>query len=182
MISMRKMQQIQPEIMALKDNYKDNPKQMNVEMMAIYHRNNINPLSGCLPMILQMPVFIGLYQVLWRDASFKGQNFLWIKDLSDPDRLFVFSNKIPLIGHDFNILPIFMAIIMFFQQKINMKNVVVVDENQLLQQKMMMYLMPILMGFIFYNFSSGLTLYFVVFYLMSLFTQLKFNLSINKKS
>jgi YidC/Oxa1 family membrane protein insertase len=75
MTSMRKMQQIQPEVAALRDKFKDNPQQMNAEMMAIYHRYNINPLSGCLPMLLQMPVFIGLYQVLWRDVSFKGQKF-----------------------------------------------------------------------------------------------------------
>ncbi len=182
MTSMRKMQQIQPEVAALKDKYKDNPQQMNTEMMAIYHRYNINPVSGCLPMLLQMPVFIGLYQVLWRDVDFKGQKFLWIKDLSEPDRFFVFSQNLPLVGHDFNLLPLLMVVIMFFQQRLSLKSVVVTDETQLMQQKMMMYLMPALLGVIFYKFSSGLTLYFVIFYLMSTLTQWKFSLNNGKKS
>ena len=173
MASMRKMQQIQPEIAALRDKYKDNPKQMNTEMMAIYHRYNINPMSGCLPMLLQMPVFIGLYQVLWRDVSFKGEKFLWIKDLSQPDQLVTFSQNLPFIGNELNLLPILMIGIMFVQQRLSMKSMVVTDEAQLMQQRMMSYFMPVLLGVIFYKFSSGLTLYFVLFYTMSTLTQWK---------
>ena len=69
--------------------------------MELYKENKVNPFGGCLPMILQMPIFYGLYQVLWRSASFKGADFLWIKDLSEPDKLFTFPFIIPFLGKEF---------------------------------------------------------------------------------
>ena len=173
MSSMRKMQVLQPKMAQMREQYKNQPQKLNKEIMGLYKQNGVNPLGGCFPFILQMPVFIGLYQALWRTVLLKGEGFLWIKDLSYPDRLFVFSSPLPLIGTDFNILPIIMAIIMFFQQKLSTKNIVVSDPNQATQQKFMAIFFPIMLGFIFYHFSSGLTLYFSVFYLMSTFTQLK---------
>ena len=124
-------------------------------------------------MFLQLPVFIGLYQVLWRSVEFKGASFLWIKDLAEPDRLIVLKNALPLIGTDINILPLFMMVIMFVQQKLSAKNMVVSDPMQAQQQKMMQTIFPIFLGVIFYKFSSGLTLYFTMFYILSAFTQWK---------
>jgi YidC/Oxa1 family membrane protein insertase len=173
MDSMKKMQALQPLIMSVKEKHKDNPQKMNKEMMELYKEHKINPFGGCLPMFLQMPVFIGLYQVLWRSVSFKGASFLWIKDLSQPDRLFVFHNKIPIIGNEINLLPIIMIIVMFFQQKLSSKNNVALDPSQVAQQKMMTTIMPIFLGFIFYKFASGLTLYFTMFYIFSMLTQWK---------
>lgn len=170
MASMKKMQELQPKMAILKEKYKDNPQRLNKEMMEIYKENKINPLAGCIPVLLQMPVFIGLYQVLWRDPSFKGAEFLWIKDLSMPDRLI---QKIPGIGIDLNILPILMCVIMFVQQKITTKNMVFADPDQAAQQKMMAKIMPIMMGFLFYQFASGINLYFTLFYLFSAITQFK---------
>lgn len=173
MSSMRKMQALQPKMKSLQEKYKTDPQRLNKEMMELYRENKVNPFGGCLPMLLQMPIFYGLYQVLWRSESFKGADFLWIKDLSEPDRLATLPFTLPILGNELNILPIAMAIIMFFQQKFTSKNMVVTDENQLMQQKMMLVLMPVMMGFIFYHFASGLSLYFTVFYALSTLTQWK---------
>jgi len=173
MLSMRKMQSLQPVIAKLKEKHKDNPQKMNKEMMELYKEHKVNPLGGCLPMLLQMPVFIGLYQVLWRSVSFKGAEFLWIKDLSQPDRLFTLPFTLPFIGNEFNILPLVMVVVMYFQQKLSTKNIVITDPAQLTQQKMMTTIMPVFLGFIFYKFASGLTLYFTMFYFFSTFTQWK---------
>jgi len=115
MASMRKMQLIQPEMAALKEKHKNNPQKLNQEMMEIYKKHKINPFGGCFLLILQMPVFIGLYQVLWRSVLFKGASFLWIEDLSEPDRLFKLPFEIPFIGNEFNLLPILMILVMFLQ-------------------------------------------------------------------
>jgi YidC/Oxa1 family membrane protein insertase len=171
--SMKKMQKIQPKINALKEKYKNNPQKMNQEMMEIYRDEKINPLGGCLPLLLQMPVFIGLYQVLWRNVSLKGSKFLWIKDLSAPDRLIIFKTNLPFIGNELNILPLLMIVVMYIQQKLSSKNMVLTDSDQIAQQKMMTIIFPIMLGFIFYKMSSGLTLYFTLFYLLSAFTQWK---------
>lgn len=173
MLSMKKMQSLQPMIVKLKEKHKNNPQKMNKEMMELYKTHKVNPLGGCLPMLLQMPVFIGLYQVLWRSVSFKGSKFLWISDLSKPDRLFTFPFKLPLLGDEFNVLPVIMVFVMFFQQKLSGKNMVVTDPSQAAQQKIMTTIMPVFLGFIFYKFASGLTLYFTMFYLFSTFTQWK---------
>lgn len=173
MLSMKRMQSLQPLIMKLKEKHKDNPQKMNKDMMALYKEHKVNPLGGCFPMLLQMPVFIGLYQVLWRSVSFKGAGFLWIKDLSEPDRLFLLPFSLPFLGNEFNLLPLIMVVVMFFQQKLSAKNMVITDPSQAAQQKMMMTLMPVFLGFIFYKFASGLTLYFTMFYLFSTFTQWK---------
>lgn len=173
LLSMKKMQALQPKMAELKKKHEKTPEKMNQEIMELYRKHGVNPISGCLPMLLQMPIFIGLYQVLWRSAYFRGEGFLWISDLSMPDRLIKLPFMMPFLGEYFNILPILMGIIMFFQQKMNMGTTASAGPEQEMQQKMMLYMMPILMGFIFYNFASGLCVYFVVFYALSGFTQWK---------
>lgn len=173
MASMKKMQLLQPKIQALKEKYEKNPQKLNQEMLELYRKEKINPLGGCFPILLQMPVFVGLYQVLWRNVDFKGAGFLWIKDLSQPDRLFLLKFDLPVIGNEINLLPILMVFIMFFQQKFSSKNMVLTDPMQIQQQKMMTTIMPIFLGFIFYKFASGLTLYFTMFYIFSTLTQWK---------
>ena len=173
MSSMRKMQALQPKIQALKEKHEKNPQKLNQEMLELYKKEKINPLGGCFPILFQMPVFIGLYQVLWRNVEFKGANFLWIKDLSVPDRLFLLDFNLPLIGNEINLLPLLMIVIMFFQQKFSSRNITITDPAQLQQQKMMMIIMPLFLGFIFYKFASGLTLYFTMFYIFSTLTQWK---------
>lgn len=171
MVSMKKMQALQPKMANLKVKYKDNPEKLNKEIVELYRTNNVNPLSGCLPMLLQMPIFVGLYQVLWRSIYFRGESFLWMKDLSMPDRLFMLPFSVPFLGNYFNILPILMIFIMLAQQIITLKNMAGGDPEQLQQQKFMAIFFPFMLGFIFYNFASGLNLYFVVFYVLSTLSQ-----------
>ncbi len=173
MLSMRKMQELQPKIAALREKYRDNPQKMNIEVMDLYKKYKINPLGGCLPMLLQMPVFIGLYQVLWRSVSFKGAHFLWIKDLSEPDRLFILPFSLPFLGNEINLLPILMIFVMAVQQKLTAKSMGAMDPAQMAQQKMMAVIMPVFLGAIFYHFASGLTLYFTLFYAFSTIAQWK---------
>ena len=141
-------------------------------MMELYKEHKINPLGGCLPMLLQIPFFIGVFQALWRSVYLKGAKFLWIQDLSMPDRLFKLPQKIPILNVEyFNILPIILIALMFFQQKMSSKNMATTDPNQLAQQKMMQFFLPVFIGILFYNFASGLALYFMTFYLFSTTTQ-----------
>ena len=173
MISMKKMQALQPQMTALKEKYKNNPQKFNIEVMELYKRNNVNPMAGCLPMFLQMPIFFGLIQALWRDVAFKGAGFLWIKDLTEPDRLFLLPFKLPYIGNEINILPILMMILMFLQQKLSSSNTTGMDPEQEAQQKMMRIFLPLMYGAIFYKFASGLALYWTTFNVLSCFTQWK---------
>jgi YidC/Oxa1 family membrane protein insertase len=173
MMSMKKMQAIQPKMALLKEKYKNNPQKLNVEVMNLYKENKVNPFGGCLPMLLQMPIFISLYQLLWRSFIFKGQSFLWIKDLSAPDRIYTLPFVLPYIGNELNVLPILYAILMFVQQKTSTKNMAIEDKSQQEMQRMMTMIMPIFLGFIFYKFSSGLNLYFTVYYLLTLISQWK---------
>jgi YidC/Oxa1 family membrane protein insertase len=173
MMSMRKMQEVQPKISALKERFKNDPQKLNTEMVEIYRREKINPFGGCLPFLIQMPFFMALYQILWRAQYFQGQGFLWIKDLSQPDRLIIFTFSLPFFGNELNILPILTGCIMFLQQKISSKSMIVMDEQQAMQQKMMMYILPVMMTFMFYKFASSWAIYFLVFYILSTATQFK---------
>ena len=159
MRSMKEMQLLQPKIEELRLQFKNNPQQLSKETMELYRKHRVSPIGGCLPMILQMPIFITLYMVLNRSVALKGASFFWIKDLSQPDRLFLFPQNLPIIGNEFNILPILMAIEMFVQQKFSMANV---SPAQAEQQKIMLIMMPIMMSFIFYHMPSGLVLYWFI--------------------
>ena len=160
--SMLKMQELHPQMEKIKIQHKDNPQKMNKEMMELYKKYNINPLSGCLPMLLQMPIFIALYQALMKSIELRSATFLWIKDMSMPDAILL-PLSFPIIGNSINILPIIMVIAMIIQQKISTKSMgSAVTEEQKQQQKMMLIIMPIAFGFIFYNMPSGLVLYWVI--------------------
>jgi YidC/Oxa1 family membrane protein insertase len=182
MMSMRKMQQVQPKIAALRERYKSDPQKLNAEMVEIYRREKINPFGGCLPFLIQMPFFMALYQILWRAQYFQGQGFLWIKDLSQPDRLIILPFYLPFFGNELNILPVLTGCIMFLQQRISSKNMVVTDEQQAMQQKMMMYILPVMMTFMFYKFASSWAIYFLVFYILSTATQWKIAKLAGKKA
>ena len=159
MRSMKQMQALQPRIEELRKGYKNNPQKLNTEIMKLYREYKVNPLSGCLPLILQMPIFFALYQVLMRSVALKGAKFLWIKDLSSPDRLFILPTAIPFLGNEINLLPILMTIGMFIQQKFSMG---ATSTGSAEQQKLMMILFPLMFGFIFYHMLSGLVLYWFI--------------------
>lgn len=153
--SMREMQKLQPQMQKLREQLKDNPEQMNKEIMELYRRHKVNPLSGCLPMVLQIPVFLGLYNALLNAIELRHAPFmLWITDLSSPDRLgslqhpFVEPAGIP-------VLTVIMGASMLVQQWMTPA------AGDPTQQRMMM-IMPLIFTFMFINFPSGLVLYWLV--------------------
>lgn len=158
--SMKRMQELQPQIKALQAKYKDNPQRLQQETMKFYKENKVNPMGGCLPMLIQIPVFIALFRVLRSAIELRFSKFLWIRDLSEPENLFAGAFHIPLIGWDsINILPIIMAATMMWQQKLTTGANAAATPEQKQQQKMMAVMMPIIMLFFFYNMPSGLVLY-----------------------
>lgn len=159
--SMQKMQELHPQMEKLKVQYKGNPQKLNQEIMELYKTYKINPLSGCLPMLLQMPIFFALYQALMKSLELRCASFLWIKDLSMPDSVPI-PFSLPLIGNSIHILPLIMVAAMVVQQKMSTKTMgAAVTAEQREQQKIMLIMMPIMFGFIFYNMPSGLVLYWV---------------------
>ncbi len=147
--SMKRMSELQPKIKALQEKYKENTQVMQQETMKLYRENKVNPAAGCLPIMVQIPIFFALYTVLRSAIELRFAGFLWIPDLSEPENLF--AGMIPLIG-SLNILPLLMTGTTVLQQHLTPTSA---DP----QQKQMMMLVPIMMLFIFYNMPSGLTLY-----------------------
>lgn len=166
MNSMKEMQKVQPQIAALREKYKNDKEKMSKELMELYKRYKINPVGGCLPMILQIPVFIALYNVLGASIELRHAPFLlWIKDLSAPDRLFLIPATIPFAGgYAFGPLPILMGATMLIQQKMTPSTM---DPAQ----AKMMLIMPIVFTFMFLNFPSGLVLYWLVNNVLSIAQQ-----------
>ncbi|NQT76011.1 MAG: membrane protein insertase YidC [Candidatus Omnitrophica bacterium] len=156
--SMRRLQELQPQIEKVRTQHKDNPHKLNKEIMELYKRYKVNPMGGCFPMLLQMPIFIALYQTLMRSVELKGASFLWIKDLSMPDAAFHLPFNIPILGNAINLLPILMIGAMIVQQKLSQAKTSAAQTDQ---QKMMTSVMPIMFGFIFYSLPSGLVLYWL---------------------
>lgn len=150
--SMRKMQHVQPKVKAIQEQFKKDPQRMNKEMMELYRRHKVNPMGGCLPMLLQIPIFIGFYQVLGQMVELKGESIWWIKDLTLPDHL----AKIPFTSFEFNLLPILMVGSMWWQQKLTPQPTASSEQAKIMQW------MPIIMGFFFYGLPSGLVLYWTI--------------------
>jgi len=167
--SMKKMQEIQPHVEKLRNDHKDNPTKLNKETMELYKKYNVNPMGGCLPMFLQIPVFIALYQALMRSIELRGARFLWIRDLSMPDAV-PLPFSLPMVGDSINILPILMAGAMVFQQKASMRKGAA-ESSQAKQQQQMMVLMPVIFLFIMYSFPSGLVLYWLTNTLLTMYEQ-----------
>lgn len=144
--AMAKMKDLQPKMKQLQEKYKNDPQKLNKEMMKLYKEAGANPLSGCLPILPQMPIFFALFTVFKSTIEFRGASFLlWITDLSAQDPLYI--------------LPIIMMISMFVQQKMTMTDP---------KNKMMTYMMPLLFGFLFMRYPSGLVLYWTAFNVLAL--------------
>ena len=154
--SMNEMKKVQPLMVEIREKYKDDKQKMNKEVMALYKTYKVNPVSGCLPMLAQMPIFFALYRMLYQAIELRHAPFMgWIQDLSAPDRLFHFGFSIPFMQEPYGIplLTIIMGATFFLQQKMTP------TAGDPMQAKMMM-LMPIFMTVIFINFPAGLVLYF----------------------
>jgi YidC/Oxa1 family membrane protein insertase len=165
-VAMSKMQKFQPEMQKIREKYKDDKAKLNEEMMKLYKQSGSTPVLGCLPMFLQMPIWVALWTALSASVELRHAGFLpfWITDLSAPDELFLFGRVIliPLIGTSiwaFNLLPILLAVAMGLQQKFTPTSTPSSDPQQARTQKIMMYFMTGFMLLIFYNQPSGLNLY-----------------------
>ncbi|MBU3608130.1 membrane protein insertase YidC [Polynucleobacter nymphae] len=159
--SMARMKEVQPRLMAMREQYKGDPQKLNQAMMEMYRKEKINPLGGCLPVVVQIPVFIALYWVLLSSVEMRGAPWvLWIHDLSIPDPYYI--------------LPVIMAISMFVQTKLNP------TPPDPIQAKVMMY-MPIVFSVMFFFFPAGLVLYWVVNNLLSIAQQWQINQMFGKK-
>ena len=165
--SMKNMQKIQPKMAKLKEKYKDDKTRLNEEMMNLYKTYKVNPVGGCLPMLMQIPVFFALYKVLLQAIELRHAPFmLWITDLSAPDRLFI-GIDLPYLG-GLPVLTLLMGASMFLQQKMTPAPA---DPTQ---AKIMMFL-PVIFTFMFLNFASGLVLYWFVNNLLSIAQQYLIN-------
>jgi len=153
--SMKKMQKLQPKVVEIKEKFKDNPQQMNAKVMELYKIEGVNPLGGCLPILLQIPVFFALYATLDGAVELRQVSFLWAADLSRPDTIAVF------FGIPLNPLILVMTALMVLQQKMTPA------PADPMQQKMMMF-MPVVMLFVLYSLPSGLTLYWTVSQIFSI--------------
>jgi YidC/Oxa1 family membrane protein insertase len=154
--SMKEMQKLQPQVMKLKEKYKNDKQKLNQEMMGLYKTRGVNPMGGCLPMVIQIPVFFALYKALSGAIELRHAHFIWwINDLSAPEDLFSF--VIPGMGYTvpIRILPLIMGITQVIQQKMTPTSA------DPLQEKMMLF-MPIFFTFLFWGFPAGLVLYWLV--------------------
>ncbi|EKV57331.1 inner membrane protein [Brachyspira hampsonii 30446] len=158
--SMKKMQLVNPKIERIREQYKDNPDKLNAEIMAIYKKEKINPLGGCLPMLLPFPLLIAFFYLMQSMVELRNTPFLWITDLSSPDKLFVFPAGIPILGgFNFNLFPIVMAITSYLSMKLQPSSSAAGGGAAAAQMKMMTTIFPLMMLLMFYNFASGLALY-----------------------
>ena len=170
-----KMQELGPKVKLVQEKYKKDPQRSKMEVMTLYKESGVNPITGCLPMLLPMPFLIGMFYLLKSSFPLRGASFIpgWINDLSAPDILFSWGQPIWFIGNEFHLLPILMGASMYLQQKLTSKapkkGAELSDTEK--QQKMMGTLMPLLFAFMFYKFPSGLNIYFMFSTLLGVLQQ-----------
>jgi YidC/Oxa1 family membrane protein insertase len=167
---MKRMQALQPQMKAIQEKYKDDPVKANRKSMEFMREHKVSPLGGCLPMLLQMPVFIGLYVMIQTAIELRGARFLWATDLTKPDTLLIIPGLswipilgVPGVGLPFNLLPLIMGGTMLWQSHLAPPSPGM-DPSQ---QKIMRY-MPLIFMLMLYNFSAGLTLYWTVSNLLTI--------------
>ena len=155
--SMKRMAALQPQMKAIQERYKDDPKKMNVKLMEFMRDNKVSPLGGCLPMLFQIPVFIGFFFMIQTAIELRGASFLWASDLSQPDTVAV------ILGLPINVLPLLMGITQLWQIRLTPPS----PGMDPVQQKIMQY-MPLMFMFFLYHYAAGLTLYWTVQNLLSI--------------
>lgn len=161
---MRKMAALSPKMTEMREKHKDDPQKLNEEMMKLYREYGVNPFSGCLPMLIQIPIFFGFYSMLGSAIQLRNSSFLWIQDLSQPDTVG------HILGFPINLLPIIMAGTMIWQMVITPKS------GDAVQQRMF-YFMPVIFLAFCYNYASGLALYWTT---QNLFSIVQLYLTRNK--
>ncbi len=149
--SMKRMQLLGPKQTEIREKYKDDPTRMNTEVMKLYKDYGVNPMSGCLPMLIQMPIFFGFFGMLGKAVELRNSTFLWVHDLSQPDTIY----HLPSVGWPVNVFPLVMSVTMLWQMSLSPKS------GDPTQQKMMMF-MPVIFIAFCYNYASALALYLTV--------------------
>jgi YidC/Oxa1 family membrane protein insertase len=167
--SMKKMSALQPLLKELQVKYKDDPAKMQSELGRIYKEAGVNPIGGCLPVVLQMPLLFAMFYVFRSSIQLRQHSFLWAKDLSVPDSILDFGFTIPMYGNHIAVFPILMAVTVFMQQKITPTT----QTND--QMKVMMYMFPAMMLLFFNNMPAGLGLYYLMFNIFSVAQQFYIN-------
>ncbi len=170
-----KMQAIAPKVKLIQDKYKKDPRKAQMEVMNLYKESGINPMTGCIPMLLQMPFLIGMFYLLKSSFPLRGAPFIpgWIDDLAAPDIVFSWGYPLWFIGNELHLLPILMGASMFLQQKLTAqtpKDPSQISDTQK-QQQMMGTIMSVVFTLMFYNFPSGLNLYFMFSTLLGVLQQ-----------
>lgn len=173
--SMLRMQQIAPDVTAIQEKYKKDPKKGQMEIMNLYREKGVNPISGCFPLLIQMPFLIGMFDLLKSTFELRGASFIpgWIDNLTAPDVLFSWSTPIFFIGTQFHLLPILLGLVMFAQQRLMSplpKDPSKMTDQQR-QQKMMGTMMTVVFAVMFYNFPSGLNIYWLSSMLLGILQQ-----------
>ena len=157
-LSQKRMKELQPEIAALREKYKDDKQKMAQAQMELYRKANFNPFAGCLPLILQLPIFVALYNTVGSWVDLRMATFLWIDNLAAPDGLIEFGQDVWLIGSRFNLLPVLTILLFYLQQKMFMPPP---SSPEMASQQKMMNFMLIIFLFLFYHMPAGLCVYFV---------------------
>lgn len=173
--SMRRMQEIAPEVAAIQAKYKKDQRKSQMEIMNLYREKKVNPFTGCFPILIQMPFLIGMFDLLKSTFELRGASFIpgWIDNLTAPDVLFSWSYPIFFIGNEFHLLPILLGAVMFLQQKMSStapKDKALLTDQQK-QQKMMGNIMVIVFSVMFYHFPSGLNIYWLSSMLLGILQQ-----------
>ncbi|GMO31971.1 MAG: membrane protein insertase YidC [Termitinemataceae bacterium] len=170
-----RMQAMAPKIKEIQDKYKENPQKLQMEMGALYKREGYNPISGCLPMLVQLPIFLAMYNLFNNHFELRGALFIsgWIPDLSSPETIWNFAPfRIPILGwSDLRLLPF----VYVGSQLLYSKVTTTPDQMSNPQMKMMMYAMPLIFFFVLYNVPSGLLIYWIMSNVLTLFQQLMIN-------
>ena len=183
-MSTLKMQEIQPKVQAVQSKYQNNPQKMQQEMAKVYKEVGYNPMSGCLPMLVQFLILWSMYNLFNNYFEFRGSSFIphWIEDLSSGDSVYMFKFNIPFFGNHLRILPfIYLASQLFFGKITNMGGTAGAAGSTQAQMKMMMYGMPILFFVLFYNAPSGLLLYWTVSNVFQMGQQIIINKTMKSK-
>lgn len=180
--SMAAMKELQPQMKELQEKYKDDPQKQQKETIALYRKAGVNPLGGCLPMLLQFPILITLFYFFQNSMIIRQESFLWAQDLSAPDYILNLPFSIPVLGDQIAGFVLLMSVAMFFQSKLSggMSGGGAPSGGPNMQA--MMYLMPVVMLLVFNNFAAGLSLYYLVYNILSIAQQAYINKQVKGSS
>jgi YidC/Oxa1 family membrane protein insertase len=171
-LSQAKMKVLRPEINELTEKYKNDAGRKQQETMKLYSKAGVNPMAGCVPSLLQLPVFLGLFYFFPVAFSLRGKSFLWAEDLSSYDAVLELPFSIPFYGDHVSLFPLLASVAIFFYSKMTMGQQMQSPQPGMPNMKFMIYLMPVMMLFFFNNYASGLSLYYFVSNLITIFIML----------